>query len=227
MDGMAVIFPGKTPKLGSQTVRVSKPSVTIGWNPTKPPGQARPKKWGPNGEPSEVHAFFCWTLHRCGFHDQNRNVSMRIGYPDNETNSKRTWTWKWMDGWKTLLSFWGNFRPIFRGKLAVSFRGVQCFGILVLGCCSERDLVHGVEHRPDTICSCLVSRMFVFHTYLEDVPIDKYLCFLLVSLTWQLFKQCERGNVVFFFALYPIWLLNVKLYSLGFWYIYICIFVYV
>ena len=45
----------------------------------------------------------------------------------------------------------------------------------ILGCCSERDLVHGVEHRPDTLCSCLVSRMFVFHTYLEDVPIEQYL----------------------------------------------------
>ena len=26
-----------------------------------------------------------------------------------------------MDGWKTILSFWGT-RPIFRGKIAVSFR---------------------------------------------------------------------------------------------------------
>ncbi len=37
-----------------------------------------------------------------------------------KTNSKSTW--KWMVGIFLFVSFWGQFRPIFRCKLAVSFR---------------------------------------------------------------------------------------------------------
>ena len=53
-----------------------------------------------------------------------RNFDSVLSPPlDSDPSLKLTAKHLKMDGWKTMcLSFWGQFGPIFRGELAVSFR---------------------------------------------------------------------------------------------------------